>query len=101
MNQQEIKENLPQLPIEPLIGTKEIVDYKGDYLLECNSEVYSSSTDIALQMGIVHAINNTYGKGINPESVSEMYNALKVLSAYFEDGEIYDNIQIILNKASL
>ncbi len=101
MTQQEIKSKLPFLPIEPLKGTKEIVDYQGDYLLECNSKTYSATQDIALQLAIVHAINNTYGKGINPESVPDMYNALQSLKAYFVDGENYDEICNILNKATL
>lgn len=104
MNQQEIKANLPKLPIEPLKGTKEIVDYQGNYLLECNSETYSATQDIALQLAIVHAINNTYDKGINPESVPDMYNALQTIDEILHAetmGEVSKIIKDILKKATL
>jgi hypothetical protein len=104
MNQQEIKAKLPFLPIEPLKGTKEIVDYQGDYLLECNSETYSATQDIALQLAIVHSINNTYSKGINPESVPDMFNALQMVVDELDGCNMSLTAKIIkdiLNKATL
>jgi len=103
MNQQEIKNNMTQgtwvVTHDEHIQADSDIGY---FIADCGFK--NSNKDFAFKHNphaIVHAINNTYGKGINPESVSDMYNALKVLSAYFEEGEIYDNIQIILNKATL
>lgn len=33
----------------------------------------------ALTAGIISAVNNTYGKGINPEAVEKMYETLKLV----------------------
>jgi len=101
MTQQKIKENLPQLPLQTYYEFGNVVDHEGKLIVATDTDDYPAETDSAMDFAIVHAINNTYGKGINPESVSEMYNALKLLAAYFEDGENYDEIQKILNKATL
>ena len=101
MTQQEIKENMT----------------KGTWVSSnayCIVEINKGSIDLwdidedrnihdpkANALAITHAINNTYGKGINPESVPEMYNALQTLKAYFVDGENYEEICNILNKAAL
>lgn len=109
MNQQEIKANMTQgtwvvsptkwSDIEFGVYDKEKYAFGTFIIGSCNSNFYQLG--ICNTLAITHAINNTYGKGINPESVSEMYNALKLLAAYFEDGENYDEIQKILNKAAL
>lgn len=103
MNQQEIKENMTQgtwvVTYDEHIQADSDIGY---FIADCGFK--NSKNDLAFKHNphaITHAINNTYGKGINPESVSEMYNALKLLAAYFEDGENYDEIQKILNKAAL
>jgi hypothetical protein len=100
MNKQEIKANLPPLPLHTGYGLT-IYCFTGMHVLDCYSKDYSNNVDKAIQHSITHAINNTYGRGINPESVPDMYNALQSLKAYFVDGENYDEICNILNKATL
>lgn len=101
MTQKEIKEKMTQ-------GTwsvSPIYDLATDYVEKRCDCGYSSI--IAKQensLAITYSINNTYGKNINPESVSEMYNALKVLHRYLAgmaDQEITDNIEDIIKKATL
>lgn len=100
MTQQEIKANMPPLPL--LMGDGSTIDcVTGMHVLDCYSRDYSNNVDEAMQYAITHAINNTYGKGINPESVPDMFNALQSLKAYFVDGENYNEICNILNKATL
>ena len=98
MTQQEIKKNMTQ-------GTWNFTPKYDITINDINQGCDCGHTSILVSkentLAITHAINNTYGKGINPESVSEMYNALKLLAAYFEDGENYNEIQSILNKATL
>jgi hypothetical protein len=51
---------------------------------------------------IVSAINNTYGKGINPESVELMQSALQQLKSYFKEQSIgRDLIEEALTAAKL
>jgi hypothetical protein len=53
---------------------------------------------------ITHAINNTYGKGINPESVPDMFNALQTIDEILHAetmGEVCKIIKDILNKATI
>lgn len=108
MTHQEIKENMTQgtWVVDPagysftdfgVISKK----YAGGTFVagRCNNNFKELSTCNTL--AITHAINNTYGKGINPESVPDMFNALQSLKAYFVDGENYEEICDILNKAAL
>jgi hypothetical protein len=71
MNQQEIKE-LVNIPFA-IDKDKDVIDSKGnlivDWYLTGNGDTHA----------INHAINNTYGKGINPESVPDMFNALTLI----------------------
>lgn len=39
----------------------------------------------SMMKGICLSVNNTYGKGINPESVSKMKRALECCKVYMED----------------
>jgi hypothetical protein len=78
MTQQEIKANLPQLPLQKGDGTS-VVSPTGMHLLDCYSKDCDNDVDEVMQFAITHAINNTYGKGINPESVPDMYNALTLI----------------------
>lgn len=99
MNQQEIKNNMtPHLPLS-IDYDNDVVSVDGNMVLECFAP--TKDAQIALPKAVVSAIENTYGNGINPESVPEMYNALKSLKAYFVDGENYEEICDILNKAAL
>jgi hypothetical protein len=102
MTQQEIKENLPLLPL--LMGDGSTIYCAGMHVLDCYSRDYSNNVDEAMQYAITHSINNTYGKGINPESVSEMYNVLRMLRGYLADKvdkEVLDSISKIIENATL
>jgi hypothetical protein len=104
MNQQEIKANLPQLPLQSQDTHGRVLDHEGRHILTTETVDYNSTTDIAVDLAIVHAINNTYDKGINPESVPDMYNALHTISYYLhqcEEFEMYNIVKDILNKATL
>lgn len=104
MTQQEIKENLPQLPLRANDDFGCVFDNEGKRVLSTQGEFYEIETDMAVDFAIVHAINNTYGKGINPESVPDMYNALNVVHRYLTNIGSFEtamNIQDILNKAAL
>jgi hypothetical protein len=79
MTQKEIKENMPQLPLQTDYDGSTVTDDMGEHVLKCQSEHYTSVVDNYMQHAIVHAINNTYGKKINPESVPDMYNALTLI----------------------
>jgi hypothetical protein len=104
MNQQEIKANLPPLPF---------VNAKGYALVECaqgveiaNTRTFNKTTlsDESVSAAITHAINNTYGKGINPESVPDMYNALQTIDEILHAetmGEVSKIIKDILKNATL
>lgn len=104
MNQQEIKENLPKLPLQTYYAFGNVLDHEGKLIVATNTDDYPAETDSAMDFAITHAINNTYGNGINPESVSEMYNALQIVHRYLTNIGSYEtanNIQEILNKAAL
>jgi len=87
MNQKEIKANMTQgtwivspsgwSDIEFGVYDKEKYAFGTFVIGSCNSNFYQLSTCNTL--AITHAINNTYGKGINPESVPDMYNALQMV----------------------
>ena len=104
MNQQEIKENLPPLPLHANDEHGFVKDNKGKRILSTETLDYEIETDVAVDHAIVHAINNTYGKGINPESVSEMYNTLQgvvLILQMLNEPKTAQDIQDILNKAAL
>jgi hypothetical protein len=78
MNQQEIKANMTQgtwiandnyCIVEINKGSIEIWEMDDD---RCMHDAKANAE------AITHAINNTYGKGINPESVPDMYNGLGI-----------------------
>jgi hypothetical protein len=105
MNQQEIKENMTK-------GEITYVSYAN--ILQIQSSCFYGEPDLlnleetpnaeANAEAIVHAINNTYGKGINPESVSEMYNTLQgvvLILQMLNERKTAQDIQDILNKAAL
>ena len=102
MTQQEIKENiLPHLPLS-IDYDNDLISVDGNMVLECFTP--TKDAQIALPKAVLSAIENTYGKGINPESVPGMYNALNVVHRYLKDigsNETANTIQLILNKAIL
>jgi hypothetical protein len=103
MNQQEIKANLPPLPLHTGYGLT-IYCFTGMHVLDCYSKDYSNNVDKAIQHSITHAVNNTYGKGINPESVPDMFNALTLIEKDLRAlnmVEIADKVQDILKNAKL
>lgn len=107
MTQQEIKNYLPRLPYWVVKGynedTQYVKDDTGDTVCTIDTEC-GFNCDASISLAITHAINNTYGKGINPESVPDMYNALKLLHRDLIDygsNEAAEIIQNILNKATL
>jgi hypothetical protein len=79
MNQQEIKANLPQLPfkVDDIYG--DVKDFNCDNVANMDVHSISFISRRAAGNAITHAINNTYGKGINPESVPDMFNALTLI----------------------
>lgn len=104
MTQKEIKHNLPNLPLQTYYAFGNVVDHEGKHIVATDTDDYPAETDSAMDFAIVHAINNTYGKGINPESVSEMYNALQNvvgLLGNIQEYKMAKLIQDILNKAAL
>lgn len=101
MNQQEIKENMTQgtWSVNPIY---DIVTNEVENRCDCGYSSIVAKKENSL--AITHAINNTYGKGINPESVSEMYNALTIVAKDLTELKLYDaanTIQSILKKAAL
>lgn len=103
MTHQEIKKNMTQgtwvvTHDEHIQADSDIGYFIADCGFKNNNKDFSFKYN---SIAITHAINNTYGKGINPESVPEMFNALQSLKAYFVDGENYNEICNILNKATL
>jgi len=104
MTQQEIKANLPQLPLRTEDNDGTILDNKGKLIVSTCTQDYAGMTDVAVDFAIVHAINNTYGKGINPESVPDMYNALQTIDEILHAetmGEVSKIIKDILKNATL
>ena len=81
MTAQEIKQNM-SIPDWTILdgheGGKDIIDDKGVFLFEVNSEEYSSDTDRANLFAIVTAVNGTYGVGIDPSKVKEMAKMLSI-----------------------
>jgi hypothetical protein len=68
------------------------------------NDKYSENSGEHDSAAIVSAINNTYGKNINPESVSEMYNVLRMLRGRLSDKvdkEVLDILSEIIKNATL
>jgi hypothetical protein len=104
MTQQEIKANLPQLPLQTYYIDAMVIDHNGNHILTTATDTYSHTTDSAVDLAIVHAINNTYDKGINPESVPDMFNVLNTICYYLHDIEedkMYNIVKDILKNATL
>lgn len=104
MNQQEIKQNLRRTPFVYAKGFAMVECKDGYEVANTKSENYTKIEDEATALAITHAINNTYGKGINPESVGDMYNALTIVAKDLTELKLYDaanTIQSILNKSKL
>jgi hypothetical protein len=102
MTQKEIKNNL-HLPFNNLIDNDNAIDGIGLAIVD-SKWIGEAMNGQAMNYAIVHAINNTYGKGINPESVPDMYNALQVVHQYLTNIGSYEtamNIQDILKNATL
>jgi hypothetical protein len=102
MTQKEIKNNLPQLPLQN--EDRNVLDHNGGYILSVSAHGYTVETDKATEAAITHAINNTYGKGINPESVPDMFNALQTIDEILHAetmGEVSKIIKDILKNATL
>ena len=105
MTQQEIKANLPQLPY--WIENRKDLDLRyikcdeGNIVFTVDTDCYSM--DLAISEATISAINNTYGKGINPESVPDMYNALQTIDEILHAetmGEVSKIIKDILKNAT-
>jgi hypothetical protein len=66
--------------------------------------VGNTHNTVANAAAIVSAINNTYGKNINPESVSEMLNTLIIIEKRLRGLGLYetaDSIQNVIKNATL
>jgi hypothetical protein len=86
MTQQEIFQNMTKLPWfwhvqgSKLILTGEFAEMK---VATMNVEVDDHTNVKAIES----AVNNTYGKGINPESVEKMKQALELCEPFMHDLE--------------
>jgi hypothetical protein len=76
------------LPWHYIQGTTDISDNDGHYLCRLDSHAYSKTTDIANQLAIVQAVNNTFGQGVDPNCVGEMVKMLERIGATYYDGGI-------------
>jgi hypothetical protein len=104
MTQQEIKANLPPLPLKADDFYGCVFDNANNRILSTETLEYDIATDVAVDLAVTHAINNTYGKGINPESVPDMYNALTLIEKDLRALnmiEIANKVQDILKNATL
>jgi hypothetical protein len=111
MTQQEIKANMTQgtWVVDPAgwdshdFGVSDSEKYSGGRFVigGTNSNFERTTFDTK---AIVSAINNTYGKGINPESVPDMFNALQTIDEILHAetmGEVTKIIRDILKNATL
>jgi len=106
MTQQEIKANMTQgtwvVTHDEHIQADSDIGY---FIADCGFK--NNNKDLSFKyntLAITHAINNTYGKGINPESVPDMFNALTVMAKNLKELRFYEvaeEIENILNKATL
>lgn len=117
MNQQEIKAGMSNLPWKQK-GTHsrtsghgmsdeelEIVDNKGfgssDQRICSVSDVWNRTKQTSNAAAIVSAVNNTYGKGFNPEKVEEMYEMLtRIYNQGGIDGD-FRELQSLLTTSKL
>jgi hypothetical protein len=102
MTQQEIKANL-HLPFNNLIDNDNAIDGIGLTIVD-SKLIGEAMNGKAMNYAIVHAINNTYGKNINPESVPDMFNVLNTICYYLHDIEedkMYNIVKDILKNATL
>jgi hypothetical protein len=104
MNQKEIKANMTQgtWSVTPVNVVVNINNGNIDFWHFDNKMVGHNPT--ANATAVTHAINNTYGKNINPESVPDMYNALTLIEKDLRAlnmVEIADKLQDILKNATL
>lgn len=113
MNQQEIKNNMTQTPwaLDPsgfstdqfgIIGKKAHLGVGIVSEGVCSDDFYKLE-DVDL-FAIKHAVNNTYGKGINPESVQLMYGTLDALSGVMDAKGFVETaglIREVIKKATL
>jgi hypothetical protein len=93
MNQQQIFENMIKGEWKPLMAKYK--DYNG---IDADVTVLCTSEDSCIEDYDIHAIcsavNNTYGKGINPESVEKMRGALEQILKLHDDGRL-DTISVV------
>lgn len=73
-------------------------------LYKIETKLRKKKKNTAFKEAIVHSINNTYGKGINPLRVSDMFNALqsaiKVFESRGDDGMAIE-LKSVIKKATL
>ena len=107
MTQQEIKRNLPKLPYWVVNSKAEdpkiIKDDTGDTVCTIDTEC-GIIVDVAITNGVLSAINNTYGRNINPESVPEMFNGLGIAIGAIDaigDAVTAQILKDILNNATI
>lgn len=112
MNQQEIKNKMTQgtwvasptgwSDIE--FGVYDKAKYAfGTFVIgSCNSNFYQLG--VCNTLAITHAINNTYGRNINPDSVNSMHLTLCFVLAYLTQtgaNDLAEKVQQVLNEAKL
>jgi formate dehydrogenase assembly factor FdhD len=103
MTQQEIKANMTQGTWVYASKDMTSINYGS---IDCWTldNIGNTHNTVANAAAITHAINNTYGNGINPESVGDMFNALQVAQKYFEStGPLHlaKDIEDIIKNATL
>jgi hypothetical protein len=106
MNQQEIKANMTQgtwvVTHDEHIQADSDIGY---FIADCGFK--NNNKDLSFKYNphaITHAINNTYGRGINPKSVPDMFNVLNTICYYLHDIEedkMYNIVKDILKNATL
>jgi hypothetical protein len=104
MTQKEIKEKLPPLSFVNAEGYATVESNSGNEVAYTRSASYSLLSDESVSAAIVSAINNTYGKNINPESVPGMLNTLIIVEKQLRLLNVHtiaDDIQNIIKNATL
>jgi hypothetical protein len=96
MNQQEIKAKMTQSDWVYTSKDMTSINYGS---IDCWTldSIGNTHNTVANAAAITHAINNTYGKGINPESVPDMFNALQSLHRDLINYGSYKSAEIIQN----
>jgi hypothetical protein len=101
MNQQEIFQNMTKGEWKELNG---FISDSDDNLICQFFDRFEDDMELALfnRPAIISAVNNTYGKGINPESVENLYKLLeKELEKYGPDTDGRYVIEEALTAAKL